>query len=157
MKMIDTQPGFLRLTLHRDDDGTGELVAQVSAGGFAGTSSAWFHLESIAAFARRIGEFPIDFSTPPELAGGYWDEARPASLKQTHLSIRVYPVTPRGQIGVRVVLATDVWPHTRAEERRHVETELLTSYQALAPFSASLIALTTGSQNEAVLSEDLLA
>ena len=145
------------MTLHRDDDGTGELVAQVSAGGFAGISSAWFDLESIADFARRIGEFPIDFSTPVELVGGFWDQARPGTLKQTHLSIRIYPVTPRGQIGARVVLATEVWPHTRAEECRHVETELLTSYQAIALFSASLIALTNEIRNEAVLSEDLLA
>ena len=112
MTTNDAQIGFLRLSLKPDDDGTAELIAQVYAGGFAGVSSAWFNIDEISRFARRLGQYPLDFGGPFQLAGGFWAKDQRGVLEQIHLSISVYLVSARGQIGVRVLLAdTDLAPH----------------------------------------------
>jgi hypothetical protein len=156
MNTIDSPVGFLRLSLERDDDGTAELIAHVNAGGFAGVSSAWFNVDEISKFARQLGQYPIDFDSPVQLAGGFWTKGQREVLDETHLSLRVYSVSSRGQVGIHVLLATRSCPDMRPESRCSVK-ELLTSYQALAPFSAELLALTEGARSEAILYEDLLA
>jgi len=44
-----------------------------------------------------------------------------------------------------------VWDHNRPEERYHVQLELLTTYEPLARFSRSLLALVNGSAAHATL------
>ena len=157
MSTIDSPVGFLRLSFERDDDGTAELIAHVNAGGFAGASSAWFNIDEISKFARQLGQYPIDFNSPLQLAGGSWAKDQRGVLDEIHLSLRVYSVSNRGQVGMHVLLATRSWHDMRPESRCSVETELLTSYQALVSFSNELLALTESARSEAILFEDLLA
>jgi len=49
----------LKLSLQADDDGTGELIAEVSANGFRGKGSAWFDLQRLVAFSEELLSYPI--------------------------------------------------------------------------------------------------
>jgi hypothetical protein len=82
---------FLRLTFTSDDDGTGELHAQVSCNGFSGRSRAWFSLPQLETFAAEILRFPLPLEGTTSLRGGYWSRERKGELEQLHLSLRLYP------------------------------------------------------------------
>ena len=79
------------------------------------------------------------------MVGGFWQKDRSDQLEQEHVGIEVYPVNHRGQIGVQVRLGEEVWDHNRPEQRHKVQLELLTTYEPLARFGRSLLALATGS------------
>jgi hypothetical protein len=49
----------LRLRFHDDGDGTGKLLAQAEANGFAGTSGAYFDKQRLSDFARALEAFPL--------------------------------------------------------------------------------------------------
>ncbi|OYP34313.1 hypothetical protein [Rhodopirellula sp. MGV] len=143
-------PGRLQLTAHVDDDGTADLFAIATSSGFAGQGSAWFNISEIRDFATRIAMYPLQDTV--EIAGGFFSDSRPGELVQTHLSICVYLLDGRGQLGVRVTL-TD--PH-HADAIHSVALEFRTIYNRLERFSRDLLNLVDGRATEAVLEEELL-
>lgn len=141
---------FLRLTLERDYDGTGELFAEVVANGFSGRGSAWFNLDQVSDFADALASaFPLDH--PIELKGGYWSKETENLLAQVHLALRFYPIGGRGKLGCQVRLATAMQAYDRPEEQHFVQVELDTYYQELQQFSTDLLNLVSGFASEAVL------
>lgn len=140
--------GSLTLEFRDDSDGTGELVATVEVHGFAGRGSAWFGITQIDEFADALGQFPLPVDSRYELAGGFWKEHR---LVQEHLGIEVYPIGPRGRIGIQVRVATEyseLWPGFRPEAQMMARMEIITSYQPLLYFSKGLKDLVRGSSKQ---------
>jgi hypothetical protein len=141
----------LRLRMEQDTDGTAELFAEVESGRFRGAGSAWFGVQQVAAFGERLATtYPLQAGVPYELAGGYWD-AQATVLKQTHLSLRFYPIGALGEVGCRVLLASPFETNERAENQSSVAVELRTRYQALREFGESVVQLAAGSTGEVVL------
>ena len=139
----------LCLTYDRSSDGTGELRATVVADGFAGHGSAWFADERLLSFADSLLSFPLPAKGLSPLQGGYWGMGSPGELVQCHLSLQVYPVGHRGNIGCRVALRQPIAPAVQVPNS--VEVELSVSYQSLLAFSATLKHLVLGEVQEAVL------
>ena len=111
-----TGASHLRLTLHRDTDGTAELRARVESAGFAGESAAWFNVREVAAFARALDAYPIDAARPPQLSGGVFsqsdhDGAGEPALEREQLFIAVRPAGRRGTLAVEVRLAGCIIRH----------------------------------------------
>ena len=106
---------------------------------------AYFSIEQIASFAEQLAKVPLPANPRPTLVGGFWQKDRSDQLEQEHLAIEVYPVNHRGHIGVQVRLGEEVWDHNRPEQRHQVQLELLTTYEPLARFGRSLLALAKGS------------
>jgi hypothetical protein len=135
--------GFLKLAFRDDNDGTGKLLVEAQASGFAGRGGAYFDTTRLAGFARTIGEFPLPDAQRCCLASGF--------ASQEHVGIDLYPIDQLGHIGVQVRLATEVWPNTRVKSRKAVVLELITTYQALADFSRDFDALLQGRVSYALL------
>jgi len=141
----------LRLTLNQDTDGTGELSAEVSINGFSGLGAAWFNITEIAAFGKTLANtYPLLPERTYELKGGYWS-ASARELEHVHLGMRFYALGLLGTIGCRVDLATQLESASTAPEYA-VTVELRTHYEELRAFGASLVALTEGKRDEALLS-----
>jgi len=51
--------GFLRLRFHDEGDGTGKLVADAEANGFAGSGGAYFDKQELSDFAQALEAFPL--------------------------------------------------------------------------------------------------
>lgn len=141
----------LVLRFDPDSDGTGKLLADVRFRGFAGSGSAWFGISELKEFADAIMAFPIPDAVRPSIAGGFWSKEVRGHLEQEHLALTVYPIGRRGQLGVQVRLATELWEGDREESQSSVKVELLTSYQQLAEFAQQLLLLVRGQGREAIL------
>lgn len=148
------EPGRLHLTIHADDDGSADLIATAAANGFAGRGSAWLNITEIREFAVGIAKYPLDDAVA--ISGGYYSGNRPGELAQTHLSIRVYLIDGRGQLGVRVTLNDPQHTDDREEAIHFVALEIRTIYNRLERFSRDILALLDGRTAEAVLDEELL-
>jgi hypothetical protein len=142
---------FIKLRFVNDDDGTGKLLAQAIAGGFAGEGGAYFSIEEIEQFAKSIATFPLPVDPRPSLAGGFYRKDGSEQLDQEHLGIVVYPIGGRGHIGLQVRIADEVWDHNRKEERRQVQLEIITTYEPLARFSRQIQSVVRGTAVEAAL------
>ena len=136
---------YLRLTLEQDDDGTGEVFAEVCSRSFRGTGSAWFDSTQIEAFAVALRQFPISNESPPLLEGGYWGTA---GLVERHLSLAVKPFNRAGTLIIVVDLAT---PSHEEELAQQVSVRFLTEYALLDRFTEGLHGLVAGSTHEALL------
>jgi hypothetical protein len=141
----------LRLRFHDDGDSTGKLHVEVSADGFCAQSAAYFSISELQAFARSLIAFPLPEQPRLKIAGGFWSKTDPAVLEDVLLSIEVYPVGARGQVGVRVHSESEIWPGDREESRNEATVELLTTYAQLGAFSREMLALISQAQVEAVL------
>jgi hypothetical protein len=141
----------LRLRFYDDHDGTGELTARVMVDEFSGESSAYFGVQEIEDFAKRISSYPIASDARFSIAGGFGSLEKEQGLEQEHLEISVYPIDQRGHIGVQVRMASRAWASTRAESQQVVRVEPLTTYAPLCRFSESLLGLVHGKIDEVVL------
>lgn len=154
MSDYDEDPSnLLILTYAPDADGTGRLLVKASANGFAGEASAWFNDERIADFATALSAYPLQDATI-SLASGFG--ASEAQLEQEHVRIEVQKVGTKGQLGVRIHLATPEWKDTRPESVDEVRLELLTTYERIRHFSDELLALVRGQVTEAHLGAEVL-
>jgi hypothetical protein len=141
----------LRLRFDDDHDGTGKLIASVEFGGFAGHGGAYFSVTELEQFAEAMVVYPIPAGQRPAIAGGFWREDGCHELEQEHLAIAVYAIGRRGQVGVRVRIATELMQSGRPDSQNVVQVELLTTYEAIALFSRRLRSLVRGEVAEAVL------
>jgi hypothetical protein len=142
----------LRVSYERDTDGTGRLVAAVSAEGFSGVGSAWFSETELIEFARLLGEtYPLPPQGLPKLQGGYWSGSDPPTLEQPHVELRFYPIGSLGKIGCRVRLGMPREAFERPEQQSSVEVELVTSYEQAGAFARALAAVAQGQEREAIL------
>lgn len=145
-------PNQLRLYLEPDTDGTGELFAEVGAGRFSGTASAWFGLTELAEFGRSMRDtFPLAAGQRLKLEGGFWSKTGAPVIEDLHLGIHVYALGGTGTLGVRVQLATAVHNGERSDSRCSVQAELHTNYEHLRAFGQAVLALAQGSGEPAVL------
>ena len=146
----------LRLQFSDDGDGSGELTASVSANGFAGVGGAWFGVQELIGFARSLAAYPLE-QPAPALVGGFFTKESPPILEHEHLGIGVYPVGTRGQVGVQVRIATELWGDDRPERQHMLRAEVLTTYERLGQFSRDLLSVIDGSLREATLEREDLA
>jgi hypothetical protein len=147
------QPGYLKLKFSDDGDGTGKLLVQAEAGGYAGKSGAHFNSDELRRFAATVGEFPLPGGSKLSISGGFFGETG-AKLEEEHVGIDFYPIDKRGHIGAQVRMATELWNKARCESQKVVKLEILTSYEPLAKFSKQLLAVINGSAQEAKLDGD---
>jgi hypothetical protein len=136
-----------------DGDGTGKLTVSARADGFAGVSGAWFDRETVIGFAHAIGAYPLP-DDPIEISSGFGAKD---DVAQEHVGIRVGRVGPWGQVGIRVHLATEIWPDTRPESVDEVWLELLTTYERLRFLSRHLALVIEGRLEVAEIEGETLA
>jgi len=142
----------LRLTLHRDSDGSGGVSAEVHTNGFSGIGAAWFNITEIEEFGQTLTRsYPLLSERTYELKGGYWSSATPGVIEHIHLGLWFYPIGSLGKVGCRVQLANHLETASPAPEYA-VTVELRTEYEQLRQFGLALVALAEGSGNEAELS-----
>jgi hypothetical protein len=144
---------YLRLRFSNDGDGTGELLAQAEAAGFAGESGAYFSISELEEFAKTVGTFPLPVGDKRlSVAGGFWSQERRGKLDQELLGINVcFADAPRGYIGIQIRMATPVSHGMRPDSKKVVTLEVVTTYEPLAKFSRDLDAVLRGKLKEAVL------
>jgi hypothetical protein len=146
------------LRFNDDSDGTGKLMARVRFRGFAGEGGAYFDVDELKRFAASIEAFPLPVNPRPTVAGGVWKKDATGELEQELFALAVYPIGLRGQIGVQVRLATELWDGDRNESQSAaVRLELLTTYEALRRFSRELRSLVQGRGEEATLDVEILS
>lgn len=142
-----------KLVLYFDDDndGTGKLIAEASSNGFSGVGGAWFNNSDVLDFAKALSVYPLETSNLPKISGGFWKKDVKGELEQEHLAISVYPIDGKGNLGIRVKLATELWNEERPESQHVVKLEILTSYNALEKLSKEIVALLNKRVKKAVL------
>ncbi|MDD2319356.1 MAG: hypothetical protein PHO83_04815 [Geobacteraceae bacterium] len=143
----------LRLSLQPDDDGTGELCAEVSANGFSGKGSAYFDLRHLAELSENFMAYPLCTERLPIIVGGYWSKNK-NELEQTHLLIKAYPIGCTGELGVRIELATPLYESDRPESQLVVKVEIKTDYNGLESFGKQLSQLAKLRREEAILMDN---
>jgi hypothetical protein len=146
----------LWLAFDDDGDGTGQLLATVSYAGFSGRGGAYVSISGIHEFADAISRYPLVVGERPTISGGFWKKDLSRDLEEEHLGISVYPVGPRGLVGVQVRLATEVWEHDRRDAQKCVRLEIPTTYEALRRFAQGLVALVSGRDTEALLEAETI-
>lgn len=144
----------LTLTLVPDNDGTAELRGRVQGNGFAGSGSAWFNVEALEAFCASLAAYPIDPSSAPFIAGGYWDE-RGEKLEEVHLAIRVTAFDSRGTIQVSVQMGDPSAMNEPADRGRSVSTWFVVGYNDVHRFQSAFAKVLAGATDEAVLASTL--
>src|ERR1700732_2739980 len=105
----------LRLKFDDDGDGTGKLHAEILANGFSARAAAHFSVDELKTFAESLLAFPLSEEPRLKIAGGFYSKSKPHALETVLLSIELYPVGSRGQVGVRVHGESEIWPGDRAE------------------------------------------
>ena len=139
-----------RLTLlyQPEDEWHGVIVAHVESGAFAGRSSAWFSMERLRAFGEILETFPIVPGKEPALAGRFW--TGDGTPDQMHVSIRIEPAGLRGELRLRVALASS---DSRHEEGDHhgVQVAISLNYSDIVAFQRDFAALLDGNLPEACL------
>lgn len=141
------EKNFLKLQFEQDNDGTGELIAEVFSNGYSGIGSAWFNSDTLIEFAQKLRTYPILKESPIELAGGYWDQG---TLKETHFSFKAYPIGSKGNIGIRIKVSTPV-DYDRPENQHMTEVEISTLYSELGLFAEHVTQMVKGQTKEAIL------
>lgn len=133
------------------EDGSGRLTVHASFEGFSGVGAAYFDNGQLLRFAERILAFPLSQEGSVELAGGFWSRTADV-LEEEHVGLRVLPVGQRGQVSIRVHLATPAGEDANQE----ITVDVLTSYEALRRFSADLVALVNGLVREVTVGAERL-
>jgi hypothetical protein len=147
----------LSLRFDNDSDGTGKLLASVRFRGFAGHGGAWFGVAELEKFANAMAGYPISSDKRTEIAGGFWKKDASGELQQEHLAIAVYRIGHRGQVGVQLRLAGELWDGDRPESQSTLQVEFLTTHQPLSDFSRQLLALIRGEAQVAILEAEVLS
>ncbi|MCU1492334.1 MAG: hypothetical protein JWO62_98 [Acidimicrobiaceae bacterium] len=141
-----------------DDDGTGKLHVSAATQGFAGQSAAWFDTERLLDFARSLSTYPIPEDMTLEIASGFGANETAGHPPQEHVAISVAPVGSRGQLKLRVHLATPVWPTEGPAVQHHdVCLEMLTTYERLRSFSSHLAMVLRRELPDATLGTEVLS
>ena len=148
--------GKIILRFDDDSDGTGKLLAEANANGFAGKGGAYFSIPHIEEFANSLVAFPLPETNFPKITGGFGKRDAPGELAQEHVAIAVYPVDSRGHLGIQIRIATEFWDGEREKSQHAVKLEFLTGYEAIAKFSKDLKALVQSRIEEVILESDLL-
>jgi hypothetical protein len=142
----------LVLRFEYDDDGTGELFAEVHHGKFGGISSAWFGVGELRAFGQALqDQFPLQPDKPIVLQGGIWASTGEARLEEVHLGLRVSAVGGTGTIGIRVELASQHQTELRFESRCSVTVALQTNYESLRTFGHRIVGIANSNTEQATL------
>jgi hypothetical protein len=139
---------YLRLRFDDDGDGTGNLP-RAEANGFAGESAAYFGKGQLEDFATALAAFPL--VGRPTVVGGFRDKVVQGRMEQEHLAIECYPFDAKGNLGLRVRMATELWTPSRPESQHMVALEIRTTYESLRYFSRRLQMLVRGETEEARL------
>ena len=138
-------PQALRLHIDLDDDGTAELFAEAASGSFSGAASAWFNVNELAEFGRRLRDtYPIEPSKRIRLAGGTWRDDGKGD--RVELSIEVYPIGSLGVVGLRIVLSSDGRRTDRPDAVCEVALEIQTQYEPLRRLGQGIINLAAGKE-----------
>ena len=77
-------------------------------------------------------------------------------LDQEQVRLTVKPVGGKGQVGVLVHLAAELWPDARPESVSELRLEFLTSYEQLRTFSDDLRRAVQGDLDVATLNGEVL-
>ncbi len=129
---------------------TGQLIVRVAAEGYSGQSAAWLDPRRLIKFATSLADVPVLDDASPLAVLGSFKRGTP-DLEQELVSLSVRPVGLRGQIGVTVHLASEMWPETQQESLKEVRLELLTTYERLRHFGDHLIRVVNGELEQATL------
>lgn len=143
----------LRLLFSSDDDGTGELTAQVQADGFAAVGAAYFGVDELVTFADSLAGFPLPKDRLPKLAGGFWKSGSQGVLEQELLAIEVVGVDVHGHITIQVRAAKPNWNTSPRTLRRSATIDVVTTYEPLRRFAVEFGALVRGVASEAMLDQ----
>lgn len=141
----------LKLSLQADDDGTGELIAEVSANGFGGKGSAWFDLQRLVAFSEELLSYPIAPEKLPKIEGGFWSKEKKGILEQVHFLLKIYPIGSTGKLGAKIRVATPRYESDRCDSQHIAEVEIETDYNALESFAGQLKQLAKLERSDATL------
>jgi hypothetical protein len=156
--MVDTggaQPSnFLSARFETTNGNYGKLWVRVDSGGFAGEAGAWFDEGRVIEFASLISAYPLPADDPPTIASGFGKSETDLDQEQVRLTVK--PVGGKGQVGVLVHLAAELWPDARPESVSELRLEFLTSYEQLRTFSDDLRRAVQGDLDVATLNGEVL-
>ena len=145
---------WVRLLPGAEGDGTVDLQVRVRSGAFAGEGRDAFDVETLRGFASTLTAFPLGAEARRGIVAASWHVSDEGRREQVHVALSAYPINSRGDLGVRVRVATRANTHDRPESIHVAEVELKTGYSALARFSEQLSALLDGRIEEATLLPD---
>ncbi|WP_439574989.1 hypothetical protein [Phreatobacter sp.] len=138
------------MTYLREDEWHGELHVFAKARGFAARASAWFNRDTLIDFARALSQYPLPSTPPLTISGGVGAlEADQPDLVRVGLAIA--PAGARGQLLVRIELASDPQGEVVADVQQRASISFPTEYAALERFRISLEPMLDG-DGEALLS-----
>lgn len=141
---------LLNFRFEREDNWHGELIADVSAAGFAGQGRAWFNTDELRRFAEDLSSYPLREDALPSIASGFG--AKVDSPEQIHLAVCLAPHNARGAVRVTVRLATAVWNDDEAGELAcNATVRFIVTYGDLAKFGPEFLNVLDGRSDNATL------
>lgn len=136
---------FLKMSINRQDDGTGELFIEFETNGFCGRGSAYFDLKFLEEKAAEFAQYPLPADRSVCIEGGYWTNDDPQKLSQEVIHISAFPTNSTGEIGLQVRVCE---PYYGVENKPYIRysasVELKASYEEIGIFSKRLIHLVRG-------------
>jgi hypothetical protein len=125
----------MRLTFYADEDGDhyGRLVVEVQHEGFGGISESYFDIDELLRFAEQLGRYPLP-DPAPRLVGGYGYP----EVDEVHLLLMATQISPRGQVGIDVLLRSE---DAEGPRTREVHLTMPTTYGRLDTFHQELTAV----------------
>ena len=140
-----------------DADGTGGMTLAAATGGFAGNSAAWFDTSSVIEFVESLSGFPLPEKSSFTISSGFGANEQNGWAAQEHVGISVEPVGNRGQVRLRVHLASPVWQAEPVTVPHHdVHLDFLTTYERLRRFGMHLGMVRRGELPVAALRTEVL-
>ncbi|MEW6713345.1 MAG: hypothetical protein AB1403_26225 [Candidatus Riflebacteria bacterium] len=136
---------YLKLSINRQDDRSGELLVEFETNGFCGKGSAYFDLKFLEEKAVEFAQYPLTSDGSACIEGGYWTSDDPQKLSQELIHISAFPVNSTGEIGLQVRVCE---PYYGVENKPYIRysssVEFKTSYEEMRIFSKRLIHLARG-------------
>ncbi|QUM84893.1 MULTISPECIES: hypothetical protein [unclassified Moritella] len=141
----------LIITADLDDFSVG-LTGKANLNDFSGFGEAWFNLDEVTVFCKKLKQLASEMAGTAELVGS---QSKPDGSEYLEtFSIRCYVLSAsklNGIIGVHVTLADYPYSDCRNNEIRKLSGELQLRNHKIEEFSGNLLKLINNSQSETVL------
>jgi hypothetical protein len=152
-RVHDEQPTDCVAVSYEPDDGyAGRLHVRVRFDGFEGRAVAWVDRVRVSMFAEELKRYPLDQSAPVTFSAGIGD----ADDYIEFIAISVAPIGGKGQVVLRIRLASEDWRDGKPVSVHSTSVEFPTSYEFLRRFSGHLHMVLDSHLDQASLEFDIL-
>lgn len=130
----------------------GQLHVQARFDGFEGRANGWTDRQHVSEFAERLKQYPLDEHAPVTFSAGIGVGDEYIEF----VGISAAPVGGKGQVVLRIHLASEDWRDGKPISPQGVNVEFPTSYEYLRRFSDHLHMVVDSRLDQASLDTETL-